>query len=144
MLLFWCRTLFLLCMLSPGLIANNSCRVRSTDILPYSLTQLLEYNNYRTPSCVSVINELGFLCRPCYIHRSAPGESLFAPVLVMPSPPSGQLCALSHPDYVIRTPSLCGLIALGIPTQRHTWRETKTYYCRYKDLPHYPALTFNY
>ncbi len=31
----------------------------------------MEYNNYNSPSCISVIKELGLLRRPCYIHRSS-------------------------------------------------------------------------
>lgn len=70
-MIFWCRVLLLHCILPLCLAVNNRRGVRVAGIMNYSTTQLMEYNNYNTPSCISVIKELGLLCQPHYTHRSA-------------------------------------------------------------------------
>ncbi|KAL6471391.1 hypothetical protein MHYP_G00200410 [Metynnis hypsauchen] len=40
-------------------------------MLNYSVSQLMKFNNFTTPSCISVIKQLKLLRRPRYIHRSS-------------------------------------------------------------------------
>ncbi|XP_062862555.1 uncharacterized protein LOC134324589 [Trichomycterus rosablanca] len=40
-------------------------------MLNYSVDQLRKFNNCTTPSCISVIKQLGLLRRPRYIHRGS-------------------------------------------------------------------------
>ncbi|KAL6491482.1 hypothetical protein MHYP_G00018270 [Metynnis hypsauchen] len=40
-------------------------------MLNYSVSQLMKFNNFTTPSCISVIKQLILLRRPRYIHRSS-------------------------------------------------------------------------
>lgn len=75
-------TICLLCLMalfcaSRALLTAN--RPLSTGmILNYSVTQLKEFNNYATPSCISVIKQLGLLHRLHYIHRSSSRKFVFS------------------------------------------------------------------
>lgn len=65
------RALLLLCILPPWLAAKNKRGARVAGIMNNSVTELMEYNNYNTPQCKTVIKELGLLRRRRYIHRSS-------------------------------------------------------------------------
>lgn len=38
-------------------------------MVAHSAAQLMSFNNCTTPSCASIIRQLGLLCRPHYVHR---------------------------------------------------------------------------
>ncbi|KAG1926087.1 hypothetical protein F2P79_025107, partial [Pimephales promelas] len=72
--------LCLVILLCPSRALQTANRPLSTIgiMLNYSAIQLKEFNIYTTPSCKSVIKQLGLLRRPRYIHRSCRRKFVFS------------------------------------------------------------------
>jgi len=70
----------LVILLCPSRALQTASRPLSTIgiMLNYSAIQLKEFNIYTTPSCKSVIKQLGLLRRPRYIHRSCRRKFVFS------------------------------------------------------------------